>query len=265
MLLVFSLVLLLMSASCTAGATVTDCPDAGVHDEVDSVQVLRVGGDPDAMPHLVDSTWTLGRLRVGAPLPEGYPVPTPPGVIEIKRYPSVRRAEASSDEVASDRGTDGVFMPLFRHIEERGIEMTAPVEMDYEDWSGAAGDRPGRWTMSFLYRTSDLGSTGEAGCVQVVDTEPTLVLSIGMRGSYGIEAVSRGVQALEQWLDDQDEWVRDGAPRALHYNGPSVPNRDKWSEVQLPIRGKSASPLLELQVDPGRRVPIVEWPEVDRV
>jgi len=91
------------------------------------------------------------------PLPVGYPRPTPPGVIEIKSYPGVRRAEVTGEGMrgASSRG----FFPLFRHISSNDIAMTAPVEMDYgiDAETGAVEEGADGWRMSFLYRTEVLG------------------------------------------------------------------------------------------------------------
>lgn len=178
-----------------------------------------------------------GACSITTPLPAGYPAPTPPGAIDIKSYPSVRRAEVSG-ESSPDFGMNLGFWPLFNHIKDRGIAMTSPVEMDYrggdEDSVGSA------WTMSFLYRTDDLGPTGQAGRVVVVDTEPMTVLALGGQGTYSRTRVQDGLETLRQWLDANPQWRAAGEPRALYYNGPDVPNRNKWYEVQIPIRSVGA-------------------------
>jgi hypothetical protein len=95
------------------------------------------------------------------------------------------------------------------------------------------------WTMSFLYRTPDLAPTGEDRNVVVVDRPEITVLSVGMNGPYGTGVVEKGLTLLHAWLKEHPEYeIRyeiGGEPRAFYYNGPSVSNRDKWSEVQLPI------------------------------
>ncbi len=59
-------------------------------------KVHRVYGDSPA-PFLAGESWqTFNGLGIEAPLPVGYPSPTPPGCVEIKTYPSVRRAEIES-------------------------------------------------------------------------------------------------------------------------------------------------------------------------
>jgi hypothetical protein len=91
--------------------------------------------------------------------------------------------------------------------------------------------------MSFLYRTADMGETGTDGRVQVVDTEPVIMLALGMNGPYRLASVRTGLKRLHDWLAAQDQWeaVPGADPRALYYNDPSVPDRRKWMEVQIPI------------------------------
>ena len=84
----------------------------------------------------------------------------------------MRRAEVVKTGSAS---SNSGFWPLFRHIQRNTIEMTSPVEMDYE--GPAEQERVKRWTMSFLYRTPELGGTGvdeKDASVVVRDTERAL-------------------------------------------------------------------------------------------
>lgn len=201
--------------------------------------VTRVGGDQDASIEIVNGQYRTGRSLVEAPLPEGYPEPTPPGAIDLKRYPSVRRAELSRSG-SPDGGMNSGFWPLFNHIKDRDIAMTSPVEMDYEGMPLDGNGRPERWTMSFLYRTADLGPTGNDGKVVVVDTDAMTVLSIGLTGAYGLPRVKEGMAKLEAWLAEHPEWLADGSPRAFYYNGPYVPSARKWSEIQVPVRSATS-------------------------
>ncbi|MDP1270749.1 hypothetical protein, partial [Klebsiella pneumoniae] len=84
------------------------------------------------------------------------------------------------------------FGPLFRHIQNRDIAMTAPVEADVPalsrerreaaDGQGPRG-RTAMMTVSFLYRTVEQGQTGPAEeRVRVVDAKPTTVVALGLRG-----------------------------------------------------------------------------------
>ncbi|QOI99137.1 MAG: heme-binding protein [Phycisphaeraceae bacterium] len=225
----------------------------------DDWSTFRVGGDLFTISRRVSETeWACGPCRITTALPEGYPAPTPPGAIELKRYPGVRRAEFSGNGNA-DRGMTMGFWPLFRHIQRHNIAMTSPVEVDYHglvtdgdpsgggEVGGAVGEargeeRPG-WTMSFLYRTKDLREPGRDGNVVVQDAEPVTVVSIGVRGGYSESVVRAGVKILGDWLASQDEWSAAGEARAMYYNGPEMPRRDAWAEIQLPIRPRTPMSL----------------------
>ena len=201
---------------------------------------IRVAGTiPDNVELVLEGEeWRFGRMRIEAPLPQGYPPPTPAETMEIKTYPSVRRAEVTASG-NSNLGSNLAFWPLFNHIKERDIAMTSPVEMDYRGMASEDGtaldESKGTWTMSFLYRSADLGPTGEDGRVKIVDAPPVTVLSIGMRGGYGMSKVNEGLAKLHEWLAANPQWKACGEPRALNYNGPAVRMKDKWSEVQLPV------------------------------
>ncbi len=197
-------------------------------------KIVRVQGDADTMPELRDGEWVLGDLVIDSPLPVGYPRPTPPEVMEIKEYPSVRRAEYTGEGMrgASNRG----FMPLFRHISRNDIAMTAPVEMDLPGWSAAEGTNPEEWTMSFLYRVPELRETGTEGDVVIRDTEPLTVVSMGTQGVYTMGVFNRALAEVEEWLDGQTEWERAGDPRWFGYNGPMTFPTLRWGEVQIPIQ-----------------------------
>lgn len=208
---------------------------------------VRMVGDAAVKPErLGNGEYRLTDMGmvIEAPLPDGYPAPTPPGMIELKTYPTVRRAEYSA-KGSSNFGMNVGFWPLFNHIKERDIAMTSPVEMDYRPTGERAPldpmkDAEGTWTMSFLYRSADLGPTGQDGRVKVVDNPELTVVSIGMRGGYGMGQVNAGLEELQKWFASQDQWEPAGDPRGLNYNGPQVPMRSKWSEVQVPVRRKAA-------------------------
>jgi len=214
--------------------------------------LVRVGGDEEAKVKREGEGFFIGKSSITTPLPEGYPDPTPPGAIDVKTYPSVRRAEVKG-ELAPDMATNLAFFPLFSHIQRRNIEMTSPVEVDYVGMVGdgkgdaakgdagrAEGDKkPGSWTMSFLYRRADQGPTGpdeRNEAVKVVDTQPVTMLAIGIRGGYSVARIGQGLKELELWLADHPEWEIVGEARAMYYNGPDVANAEKWAEAQVPVR-----------------------------
>lgn len=213
--------------------------DQGEPEPMDPGEVLaRVQGDVEVeeRPQPDGATFFYaGVHRVATPLPEGYPRPTPPGAIEVKKYPAVRRATYSG----KGKGPNGMknsaigFWPLFAHIKTRGIAMTAPVEIEYKGLE--AGEEARRWSMSFLYRSQDLGPEGSYGSIAVEDAEPVTVFAVGLAGDATREKVDEALRELEQAIEDSKEWRRDGEPRVLGYNGPDVRQKDRWSEVQIPV------------------------------
>jgi len=205
---------------------------------VESPAVVRVGGDARATIASVNGEFRSGDCRITTPLPEGYPPPTAPGAIEIKKYPVVRRAEIGGT-ISPDWGMNFAFFPLFNHIKRRDIAMTSPVEMNYEKLGEKGSQEPSAWTMSFVYRTTDLGPTGvdpKDDRILIEDIPPMTVLSVGMRGPYKLNRVNNGLETLRAWLSEHAEWEEAGEPRTLYYNGPEMGEQDKWSEVQLPVR-----------------------------
>ena len=216
-------------ASLTMGSGPTETPAAPPAG--DSVRLAGEMAAPTQDGDLIRS----GAARIDTPLPEGYPMPTPPGAIELKTYPTVRRAEISSGTNMA-LGTNAAFWPLFNHIKRRDIAMTSPVEMDLRGMTGEPGDAPDEWTMSFLYRTPDLGPTGEAGTVTVVDAPPVTVVSVGFTGSADVRSVGLRLGELEAWMaDNLPGYEQTGEPRLLQYNGPNIPWRNRWGEVQIPV------------------------------
>ena len=203
-------------------------------EQADAPEIIRLAGDPDVMPESVNGyQWRLGDMFIETALPEGYPRPTPPEVIEVKHYPSVRRAEITGTNMrgASNRG----FFPLFQHITNNDIAMTSPVEMDLPGWSAVEDTDPESWTMSFLYRTRDLRETGTEGNVVIRDTEPVTVIAIGLSGAGSNRGYEPYLEKLEEFLADNDEWQADGDPRWFGYNGPMTRPALRWGEVQIPV------------------------------
>ena len=90
--------------------------------------------------------------------------------------------------------------------------------------------------MAFLYRERGLADAGQMGEVTVEDTKPLLVASIGVRGPYELENYRKHLGRLEAWLVESGQYEAVGEPRVLNYNGPDVPQRLAWSEVQIPVR-----------------------------
>jgi hypothetical protein len=203
--------------------------------------VQRIGGDREVSIEIRGGVFYCGPSSIESPLPDGYPEPTPPGAIDIKTYPSVRRAEFRQESARGMTARMNVgFWPLFNHISRNDIPMTSPVEIEYSgvynDLTTLEPTADGAWTMSFLYRVKSMGPIGQDGPVKIVDTPEVTVVSTAVRGPYGMSVTRDGMKVLKEWLDGQQEWEVAGSPRVFHYNGPSVRDRNKWSEVQIPIR-----------------------------
>ena len=195
----------------------------------------RVGGDVAAKVKGSDGDYEAGWCSVDTPLPVGYPQPTPPGAIDLKTYPSVRLAEVVGSGDPDD-GMNKTFWPLFNHIKEHDIAMTAPVEMNYRGMQGSDQSEPQSWSMAFLYREPELNQTGVEGRVVVRDCESVTVVSIGMKGSYSMSLAQSGMKEIENWLATNPQWEAAGDWRSLCYNGPQLLWWNKWSEVQVPVR-----------------------------
>lgn len=197
--------------------------------------VVRVGGEKITPPTSERATkdgeelviWRHERSSIDTPLPVGYPPPTPPGAIELKLYPRVRRAEFDSPTSSLT-----AFYPLLNHIKSRSIAMTSPVEMDYDEKGGELRTR----SMSFLYREVDQGPAGPAESDVVVrDRDEVVVISIGVRGILGPEAFRGALAQLDGALERIGQ-RGDGTVRTLEYNSPFVPPANRWAEVQVALQ-----------------------------
>lgn len=198
-------------------------------------QIIRAGGDMQIAISGSDGDFRSGPCRIDTPLPVGYPEPTPPGAIDIKTYPSVRLAEFKGGG-NPDRGMNRAFWPLFNHIKKHNIEMTSPVEMEFQGLDADDTRNPESWSMAFLYRTPELNKTGTEGDIIVRDSMPLTVVAIGLKGDYSMSLVERGMRDIEDWLAANPDWEAAGSWRTLYYNGPSIQFWNKWAEVQMPIR-----------------------------
>lgn len=205
--------------------------------------VLRAGGTDAKLEKTTGQTKTgesatfyqSGSATLSAALPDEYAPPTPPGAIELKKYPTVREAV-----ISTNGGQGAAFYPLFEHIQSRKIAMTAPVVMTGK----MAGERDAETTMAFLYRKPDLGPTGAAERDIVVrDTEAMYVIAIGFQGTRTESRLEAMRTELIKWLDSQGNgprWSPTGDTRLLGYNGPDKPSNQSWWEVQIPVVWKDA-------------------------
>lgn len=177
-----------------------------------------------------------GYRTASAPLPNGFPLPTAKGEIEVKQYPAYRAATVQVRGDLAQAPSRG-FSPLFRHISNNDISMTAPVETRYPQATLQAGAiSEGDAAVSFLYRSVDVVPKEVAQNVQVEDIPPMEVVSVGVRGGYGYGVYTRGVQQLQDWLTAHPEYGVVGPPRRFFYDGPFIPNNLKRSDIQIPVQ-----------------------------
>jgi hypothetical protein len=166
--------------------------------------------------------------RVEAPVPAGFPAPTPVGVVEIKKLPVYRMAKVANSGMGGNN-----FFTLFNHIKKNNIEMTAPVEMTMTEKNGKYTES----SMAFLYQETSLGKVGPQGNVAVLDTTECTVVSVGMRGSPG----SENIESARRWLLEKIKTTPQayeiaGELKVMGYNSPFMPEKLRYYEVQLPLK-----------------------------
>ena len=166
--------------------------------------------------------------RVEAPVPAGFPAPTPVGVVEIKKLPVYRMAKVANSGMGGNN-----FFTLFNHIKKNNIEMTAPVEMTMTEKNGKYTES----SMAFLYQETTLGKVGPQGNVAVLDTTECTVVSVGMRGSPS----SENIESARRWLLEKiknapEAYEIAGELKVMGYNSPFMPEKLRYYEVQLPLK-----------------------------
>lgn len=158
-----------------------------------------------------------------APLPKGFPAPGPVGEAVVKEYPRYRAARTS--------GGMSAFWTLFGHIKRNNIEMTAPVEMTMEEDE--------KVDMAFLYESPEQGQAGKEGAVEVLDLPAVRVVSFGIRGNPTPEQIEGAKREIER-LRAEKGMDAAGPFRLLGYNSPMVPAKNRFYELQLPVRAKQS-------------------------
>jgi hypothetical protein len=79
--------------------------------------------------NLDGTTWISEHYMTSAPLPQGYPPPTPVNCIEIKTYPKEAIITHDSKNLWFPKilGLSRSFWPLFNHFDNLKIPMMSPV------------------------------------------------------------------------------------------------------------------------------------------
>lgn len=178
-----------------------------------------------------------------SPLAEGWPNGTPPGTVEVKRYPGYR--SAINKAKGASMNADGVlFFPLFNHISRKNIAMTTPVVSTYAPALIETPGATGEVSMEFIYRSPQMGELGrDRGNVEVVDHEPATYVCLGLQGRMDNARFLEGVKTLKAWIAEHEgEWVEAGPVRRLGYHGPMTPVKERLWEVQIPIKPVGKAP-----------------------
>ncbi len=202
---------------------------------------LMIFGRPYSTQAAENAAWKQPFMIREAGLPKGYPPPGPVGQVIVKEYPAHRLAR-----IRSGISTDSMFMPLFNHIKRNSVPMTAPVEIGYKTEAAAgsgdtqsAADEARAESMAFLYPGPSTGTSGtdpSDSRVVVEDVPAMTVVSVAVRGRYGLENHPRAVAAIQEHLKANPGRYRVvGQFRFLGYNSPFVLSFLKMGEVQLPV------------------------------
>ncbi len=199
--------------------TILDQPETNVNKQVKSLQTA-----------LSESAAILNfRIKKESDVPKGFPEPCALGEIQLKHYPSYRLARAPSKK-------ESAFFTLFNHIKSNKIEMTAPVEMRYDE----ADQKYQQIDMAFLYGALDWGKLGDAGKGVIVEDIPAMsTVAIGLTGDFDPNA-STYIEALESWLaQNASDYKRDGKVRVMGYNSPFVWKSQRFFEIEIPVRKRA--------------------------
>jgi DNA gyrase inhibitor GyrI len=172
-----------------------------------------------------------------APIPAGFPTPTPNGRIEVKNYPAYRAATYRYRGQLSEAANRS-FYPLYQHISSNEISMTAPVETRYPADTGATS---GEAEVSFLYRDTDTYPKEVADNIRIEDVPPMTVVSLGLQGGYDFDSYQQGLTRLNEWLAEHPSYRAISSPRRFFYDGPYVPDPLKRSEIQIPVEAVSSN------------------------
>ncbi|MFT5634506.1 MAG: hypothetical protein ACI9SQ_002244 [Rubritalea sp.] len=172
-------------------------------------------------------TKNVPKYQTEAPLPKGWPTPGPYDLVSEKKFPAYRAAY-----------TDGscqnfAFMRLFKHIKNKDIPMTSPVEMEMEE----NNENLKMKSMGFMYQNTEVGQIGKDGeKVDVRDVPATMTLCYTWQGKNSSKTRKVAKKALEVELKKRS--IEGTDYRILGYNGPGVPNDKKTWEMLVVLTKK---------------------------
>ena len=203
-----------------------------------ALDLADVAATPKAKIAFIDNELdrAIGSLKFSpimeSGLPGGYPWPSMPGLIRVKRYPSSRIAWVGGS------WQDRLFAALFERDRQGPLAVTIPVEYTLID-GRLIKQEQGLFSMSEYFRRQEqerMATTRSAISAGPVE-KPILVVSLAMKGPYTAGNMEGPLRKLRQWLEEnKDLYEQIGHPRLLAYNSPLVWGWMKYSEVQIPIR-----------------------------
>ncbi len=152
---------------------------------------------------------------------------TPEDTIQVRTLPAARWMTASSSG-SYFQNSGNLFGKLFNFIRDNDVSMTVPVEGNLTHAE-----------MRFYVGQSDKRNLADTDEVRVIDVSERKVVSMGATGSYSEENIKDVYSKLKKWLASQSEWIADGAPYAVFWNGPMTLWLLKHFEVHIPIKSNA--------------------------
>ncbi len=156
-----------------------------------------------------------------AGLPAGWPAPGEVEAISLVTIPAHRAAESSG------------FWPLFMHIKQAGIPMTAPVTRPVAATSPDAA--PPAASMRFLYPSATTPAAAAANGVRIIDVPAQSALRLTRRGPAGREAVAAAVTRLRAEAE-RLSLVASDQLTLCEYNSPMLSPAKRTWEILLAVR-----------------------------
>jgi effector-binding domain-containing protein len=150
---------------------------------------------------------------------------TEDGIIEIKTLPAGRLIEHAASAGTYFDGSNNLFGPLFRYIQNHDISMTTPVEARID---------PG--TMRFWISDGQRDKArNDEGAVRVTDVPERTVAAIGGKGAYSRKNFEQARERLMAWLSQRNDYQPVGEPFAAYWNSPFTPWFMKKFEVLVEV------------------------------
>ena len=176
------------------------------------------------MKTVIGSLFFLAWAGSGQAYEAAYPM-TAAGFCEIKTLPAGTILSTSSRGEYFQEN-NGLFMRLFRTINDNKVPMTVPVE---------AKMKPGTMVFYLDKASAPRKDLRLPEGVSRQNLPARTVASIGIRGGYSRESYETNLTQLRSWLKKQKGWKEGGEPYAVYWNGPFTLPFFKRSEVHLPV------------------------------